>query len=172
MPELVLFDRDDTLIHDVPYNGDPSLVVAVPDAAEVLQRLRQAGIRTGVVTNQSAVGTGRITREQLASVNGRVEELLGPFDIWVFCPHARDAGCPCRKPAPGMVTEACTALGVAPGRCVVVGDMGSDVQAAEAAGARAILVPTSRTTPEAVSAARQVSPTLAAAVDTILAGGW
>ena len=172
LPELVLFDRDGTLVVDVPYNGDPILVQPVADAREALDRLRALGVRTGVVTNQSGIGSGRITAEQAEAVNARVEELLGPFDVWRLCPHARDEGCDCRKPAPGMVKEACAALDVPPARCVVIGDIGSDVEAAEAAGARGILVPTPVTRPAEVSAAGQVAASLGDAVTRIVEGRW
>jgi HAD superfamily hydrolase (TIGR01662 family) len=72
-----------------------------------------------------------------------VDQLLGPFDTWQVCPH--DGGCSCRKPAPGLVLRAAEALGVRPEECVVVGDIGSDVAAARAAGARSVLVPTVET---------------------------
>jgi HAD superfamily hydrolase (TIGR01662 family) len=171
-PELVLFDRDATLIHDVPYNGDPAKVEPVDGAREVLDGLRRLGVRVGVVTNQGAIGSGLLTREQVESVNARVEELLGPFDVWRYCPHARDAGCGCRKPAPGMVSSACEELGVPPERTALVGDMGLDVAAARAAGAHGVLVPTPLTRPEDVAAAGHVAPTLAEAVDDLLAGRW
>src|SRR6185436_12178038 len=64
-PELVLFDRDGTLVHDVPYNGDPALVAPVAEARESLDRLRGLGIRVGLVSNQSGVGSGRISVEQV-----------------------------------------------------------------------------------------------------------
>jgi len=170
LPELVLFDRDGTLVHDVPYNGDPDLVRPVDGARESLDRLRAAGVRVGVVSNQSGVGSGRITLEQVEAVNRRVEELLGPFDVWQLCPHDRGEGCTCRKPAPGMVKDACAALGVDPARCLLVGDIGSDVEAAAAAGATGVLVPTGQTRPEEVAAAEHVRADLAAAVDDVLAG--
>jgi len=172
LPDLVLFDRDGTLVVDVPYNGDPAKVAPVPGAREALDRLRRLGVRTGVVTNQSGIGSGRITADQADAVNARVEELLGPFDVWQVCPHARDEGCDCRKPAPGMVKAGCAALGVLPERCVVIGDIGSDVEAAQAAGAAAVLVPTPVTRAEEVRAADHVAPTLAAAVDDVIAGDW
>ncbi|HEU4514705.1 MAG TPA: HAD-IIIA family hydrolase [Nocardioidaceae bacterium] len=172
LPDLVLFDRDGTLVHDVPYNGDPALVVPVDGAREALDRLRALGVRVGVVSNQSGVGSGRITLDQVEAVNQRVQDLLGAFDVWRYCPHARDDGCDCRKPAPGMVSDACEELDVPPSRTVLVGDIGGDVAAAEAAGARAVLVPTTKTRNEEVEAAEQVAPTLVAAVDDILAGRW
>jgi HAD superfamily hydrolase (TIGR01662 family) len=172
LPDLVLLDRDGTIVQDVPYNGDPALVVPVDGAREALDRLRALGVRLGVVSNQSGVGSGRISLDQVEAVNARVTELLGPFDVWRICPHGRDEGCDCRKPAPGMVKDACAALDVLPERCVLIGDIGSDVDAAEAAGARAILVPTAATRTEEVDAASHVAATLVAAVDDVVAGCW
>jgi len=68
----VLFDRDGTLIRDVPYNGDPNLVEPMPHARDVLQTLRSMGIAVGVVSNQSGIGRGILTTEQVAAVNLRV----------------------------------------------------------------------------------------------------
>lgn len=169
-PELVLFDRDGTLVHDVPYNADPARVATVDGAREALERLRVAGIRTGVVTNQSGVASGRITPEALTRVHARVEQLLGPFDVWQVCPHGSDDGCDCRKPAPGMIKAACEQVGVSAQRCVVVGDIGSDVEAAEAAGAVGVLVPTGKTRPKEVAASVHVHTDLGAAVSWLLDG--
>lgn len=125
---------------DVPYNHDPALVRLVPDAADALGRARRQGLRLGLVTNQSGVAKGLITAADLAAVHGRLEELVGPFDVIVVCPHDADDGCGCRKPRPGLVLAAAEALGVEPAACVVVGDAPSDVEAARRAGAHGILV--------------------------------
>ncbi|HET9518336.1 MAG TPA: HAD-IIIA family hydrolase, partial [Actinoplanes sp.] len=146
--DAVLFDRDGTLVVDVAYNGDPRRVEPMPGARAALDRLRAAGLRVGVVTNQSGLAGGRFTAEQLAAVNARIEQLLGPFDTWQICPHGAAAGCRCRKPAPGLIEAAAKALHVAPERCVVVGDIGRDMVAAAAAGACGVLVPTAVTRPE------------------------
>ena len=164
----VLFDRDGTLVEDVPYNGDPALVRPVAGAAQALSALRRAGVRVGVVTNQSAVGRGMVTRDQVDAVNARVGELLGPFDTWQVCPHAPDDGCACRKPAPGLVAAAAAELGVRPYELVVVGDIGSDVDAAHAAGARAVLVPNERTLAAEVDAAPVRAGSLGEAVALVL----
>ena len=167
--EAVLIDRDGTLVVDVPYNGDPALVEPVPTALAALQRLRAAGVPVAVVSNQSGVARGVISREQVDAVNRRVAELLGPFAGFWICPHGPDDGCRCRKPAPGMVLAAAAALGVAPRACVVIGDIGADVEAARAAGARGVLVPTAVTRPSEVAAAGEVASSLADAAELVLA---
>jgi histidinol-phosphate phosphatase family protein len=167
-PKAVLLDRDGTLVVDVPYNGDPERVVVMPGAREAVGRLRAAGVPTAVVSNQSGVARGYVRVEQVEAVNRRVEELLGPLGPWMVCPHGPWEGCRCRKPAPGLIVAAAGALGVEPADCVVIGDIGADVEAARAAGARAVLVPTARTRDEEVAAAPEVAPDLPAAVELLL----
>jgi histidinol-phosphate phosphatase family protein len=168
----VLFDRDGTLVVDVPYNGDPDLVQPVPGARAALDRLRAAGVPTAVVSNQSGIARGLLTRPQVDAVHARLAELIGPLGPVFVCEHGPDDGCPCRKPAPGMVLAAARALDVEPQECVVIGDIGADVGAAHGAGARAVLVPTAVTRAEEVEAARQrgvpVVVDLAQAVDLLL----
>lgn len=166
--DAVLFDRDGTLVEDVPYNPDPAAVRPVPGARAALDRLRAANLRIGVVTNQSGLAAGRFGAAELARVQARLAELLGPFDTVQVCPHRAEDGCRCRKPAPGLVLSAAEALGTRPDRCVVVGDIGSDVAAAGAAGAASVLVPTAATRPEEIAAAPAVAGDLAGAVRQIL----
>jgi histidinol-phosphate phosphatase family protein len=170
-PEAVLFDRDGTLVEDVPYNGEPALVRAVPTATAALARLRAAGLPTAVVTNQSGVASGLLSETQVADVNRRIEELLGPLGPWLVCMHGPDDGCGCRKPAPGLVVAAARALGVDPADCAVIGDTAADVGAARAAGARGVLVPNPVTRPEEVRRAPEVAADLEAAVALLLEDG-
>ena len=170
-PAAVLFDRDGTLVRDVPYNTRPELVEPMPGAAAATARLRRAGLRIGVVTNQSGIGRGIITLRQAEAVNQRIDALLGPFGSWAVCPHDPDDGCGCRKPAPLLVDQAATELGVDPADCVVIGDIGTDAGAAYAAGARTIMVPTAQTRPEE-TAGTPVAPSLPAAVQAVLDGPW
>ncbi|GGP51032.1 HAD-IIIA family hydrolase [Streptomyces calvus] len=168
--KAVLFDRDGTLVHDVPYNADPDLVRPVDGAREALDALRARGIRTGVVTNQSGIARGLLSEADVRRVNRRIEELLGPFDVWALCPHGPDDGCHCRKPQPGMVLWAAGRICVHPADCVVVGDIGADMEAARRAGAHGILVPTPQTRPEETDTAPHVAPDLLTAVRTVLNG--
>jgi len=146
--KAIFFDRDGTLIENVPYNGDPEKVVPRPGAREALDLIRARGIPTAMVTNQSGIGRGYLTLAQVASVHARMEAMLGPLGPWLICPHAPHEGCLCRKPAPGLVREAAATLGLDPADCVLIGDQPSDIAAAEAAGARGVLVASPDTPPE------------------------
>jgi len=168
-PRAVLFDRDGTLVRDVPYNGDPARVEPMPTARAATALLRRHGIAIGVITNQSGVARGLLSHADVAAVNGRVEELLGPIDVWAICPHGADEGCGCRKPAPGLVISALRVLGLRPADAVVIGDIGADIDAARAAGSDAVLVPTPMTREDEVRDAPLVAATLLAAVELVLA---
>ncbi|HEY5845191.1 MAG TPA: HAD-IIIA family hydrolase [Microlunatus sp.] len=173
-PLAVLFDRDGTLITNVPYLADPDGVEPIVGARRTLRSLRRRGVPVGVVSNQSGVARGLISLDALARVNARVDHLLGPFDTWQVCPHGADDACSCRKPAPGMVEAAARELGVRPSQCVLIGDIGADVDAALAAGARAVLVPNAATRLAEIDRASvlaTVAPTLGDAV-RLSFGGW
>ncbi|MCO1654561.1 D-glycero-alpha-D-manno-heptose-1,7-bisphosphate 7-phosphatase [Pseudonocardia humida] len=168
--EAVLFDKDGTLVLDVPYCADPRLVQVMPTAPAALAMVRAAGIPIGIVSNQSGIGRGLISPDAAAAVFDEVERLLGPFDTVRYCPHAPEDGCRCRKPRPGMLLDAAEELGVAPERMAVVGDIGADVDAALAIGAAAVLVPTAVTRPEEIRRAPVVRPDLVSAVEYLLHG--
>ncbi|MFA3876257.1 HAD-IIIA family hydrolase [Streptomyces sp. MMCC 100] len=168
--KAVLFDRDGTLVHDVPYNGDPERVRPVEGAREAVALLREHDVRVGVVTNQSGVARGLISDSDVRRVNRRIDELIGPFDVWAVCPHGPDDGCHCRKPEPGLVLWAVGRVCTAPADCVVIGDIAADIQAAERAGAHGILVPNDRTRPQETAAAAHVAPDLLTAVRAVLDG--
>jgi HAD superfamily hydrolase (TIGR01662 family) len=167
----VLFDRDGTLVHDVPYNGDPDRVSAVAQANSAVRRLRSAGLLVGVVSNQSGIARGLLSSDDVAAVNAEIDSRLGPFDTWQVCHHGPDDGCGCRKPRPGLVLAAARELRVRPDECVVIGDIGSDVLAARAAGSRAVLVPTPPTPPDEIAGAPWVAANQEAALDLLRIGG-
>jgi histidinol-phosphate phosphatase family protein len=169
-PLAVLLDRDGTLVHDVPYNKDPALVLPLPGVRQGLDRLRAHGIRLGIVSNQSGIARGLLTEDDVAAVMASTREWLGPIDDVRWCPHGPDDGCACRKPAPGLLLDAAAALGVDPLRCALIGDIAADIEAAAAAGMRAILVPTPATRPSEIVDAGERAATFSDAVDRLLAG--
>lgn len=164
----VLFDRDGTLVVDVPYNGDPRRVRPVPGARAALARLRGAGVLLGIITNQSGIARQLLTEADVDAVNRRVGELLGPFDVVLHCPHDPAEACDCRKPASGMVRRAAELLAVPANACVVVGDTGADVDAAVGAGAVGVLVPNSATRADEIARAPFVAADIGQAVEIVL----
>lgn len=105
----VLLDRDGTLIEDKHYLSEPSGVALLPGVGPALSRLVQAGHRLFLVSNQSGVGRGYFTEQAVVACQKRLEELLEPYGVAftdaVWCPHAPEESCFCRKPLPGMLDE-------------------------------------------------------------------
>jgi D-glycero-D-manno-heptose 1,7-bisphosphate phosphatase len=140
----IFLDRDGTLMEEVHYCNDPARVRLLPGVKDALPRLKAAGFRLVIVSNQSGIGTGRITPEQYAAVHARLLELTGAgiIDAAYFCPDPADAPTHRRKPAPGMLMEARDDLGLDLARSWMIGDKTIDVQCGRNAGARPILVQT------------------------------
>ena len=139
----VFFDRDDTLMVNVPYSGDPAEVEAFAEAAIALADLQAAGFLIFVVSNQSGVGRGLITREQVASVNVELVRQLGREYIHTFYhsyatpddPYATD-----RKPSPELVLNAAKEHDLNLSKSFFVGDRLSDIECGINAGCRTILL--------------------------------
>jgi D-glycero-D-manno-heptose 1,7-bisphosphate phosphatase len=139
----VFFDRDDTLMVNVPYSGNPEEVEAFAEAAAALADLHAAGFLLFVVSNQSGVGRGLITREQVDSVNVELVRQLGREYIHTFYhsyatpddPYATD-----RKPSPELVLNAAREHDLDLSQSFFVGDRLSDIECGLAAGCRAILL--------------------------------
>jgi D-glycero-D-manno-heptose 1,7-bisphosphate phosphatase len=161
MIHAVVFDCDGTLIADTPHQRDR--IVPMPQARRALTRLREIGLRIGVATNQPGADARELRR-----FHDRVEALLGPIDGWFVCTHTVAEGCTCRKPQPGLILEAAAAFGIAPDQCAVIGDIGSDVEAAQNAGACAILVPTPVTLREEIERAPIVCDNVFQAVEQLV----
>lgn len=140
----VFLDRDGTLIEDVGYPDAPEMVRLLPGVAEGLLRLRRAGFRLVIVSNQSGIGRGMIAPQDARRVHARMLELLGEqgiaIDLAKYCPHAPDEGCDCRKPAPRMLLEAAAELGLDLGSSFMIGDKCSDVEAGRAAGCATVIL--------------------------------
>lgn len=157
-----LLDRDGTIIVDKHYLADPAGVELLPGALEGLQAMRDLGLGLVVVSNQSGVGRGMFGEAEVRAVNARLAELLAQGGVemagWYHCPHAPEAGCQCRKPAPGLLLAAARDLGFEAAQAFVVGDKASDVELGRRCGAGSILVRTgkglqaqSRCTPDHVA---------------------
>jgi histidinol-phosphate phosphatase family protein len=142
MTPAVFFDRDGTLIEDTHYCADPALVRVYPGVPEALRRLKQAGFRVFVISNQSGIGRGLITPEQHHAVQTEFLRQVGEglIDASYFCPDAPGVPSTCRKPEPGMVLEAARDFALDLPQSYFVGDKAADIECGRRAGTRTILV--------------------------------
>ena len=144
--EHLFLDRDGTLIQEEHYLREPSRVTLEAGAVEGLRRFADAGYRLVVVSNQSGVGRGLISEEDVNAVNSRIAELLAEQGViissWHHCPHSPDDACTCRKPASGLFRQAAILHPVDWRRSLMVGDKPSDVQAGLSLGMFSALVTT------------------------------
>lgn len=142
MRPALFLDRDGTIIEERNYLRDPDGVVLIPGAIEVVGRAHAEGYIVVVVTNQSGVGRGYMTQDDVRAVNSRVRDLGIAYDAVYYCPHRPDDDCRCRKPKPGMALDAARDFDIDLGRSIVVGDSVADVELGRAIGARTVLVRT------------------------------
>ena len=150
----VFLDKDGTLVENVPYNVDPARIRLAPGAAEAVARISAAGYRVIVVSNQPGVGLGFFAEHELERVQRHLAALL-PMTAFYYCPHAPQAGCPCRKPQSGMLLQAAREHGVELAQSWMVGDILDDVEAGRRAGCRTVLVDNGNETEWQLNAARE-----------------
>ena len=138
----VFFDRDGTLMEEVNYCADPRDVHVYPGVPEALRKLKTAGFKTFIVTNQSGIGRGLFSEAQYQAVQ---QELLsqigeGVIDASYFCPDVPGAPSTRRKPETGMILEAAADHDIDLARSYMVGDKVADIECGRRAGLRTILV--------------------------------
>ena len=173
----VFLDRDGTLIPDKDCLRRAEDLELLPGVAEAIHQLNLAGWRTVVVTNQPVVAKGWCTEAELQNIHNKLESLLGRehafLDRIYFCPHHPEKGfpgerpelkfdCACRKPKTGMLTRAVEELNIDLSQSWFVGDTTTDIQTAQNAGLKSILL---RTGYGGADARHAVTPT--ATVETL-----
>jgi D-glycero-D-manno-heptose 1,7-bisphosphate phosphatase len=151
MNKAVFLDKDGTLIHDIPYNTDPSLIQLQAGAGRSLRRLKDGGYLLVLVSNQSGVAHGYFKEEALSGVEEKLQQELKKdgvqLDAVYFCPHHPDGivkeyalSCACRKPKPGMLLRAAQKLNIDLSQSWMIGDILHDVEAGNQAGCNTILI--------------------------------
>lgn len=144
----VFVDRDGVLIRDRHYLGDPGGVRLYAGVPAALKALRRAGFKVVVVSNQSGVARGRLTRRQVDAVHARLKALLAragaKWDALYYSPHGPDSGHPWRKPGTGMLQAARRRFGLDLRASYLVGDKTSDIECARRAGCAGVLVRTGK----------------------------
>jgi D,D-heptose 1,7-bisphosphate phosphatase len=173
--KAIFLDRDGTILNERGYLSDPKKMFFYSGVFAALKKLKKAGFKLVIITNQSGVGRGYFTLAQLKKVNTAFRRVLSAngvrLDGIYFCPHLPDAGCSCRKPKIGLIKKAVRDLKIDLKNSYMVGDQIRDVLTAQHARFTGILVLTgsgrqhSRATKKMGT---KVSSTLVSAVRWIL----
>ncbi|UCH64908.1 MAG: HAD family hydrolase [Ignavibacterium sp.] len=149
----VFLDRDGTLNEDTGYIGDPEIVKLFPDVGETLFRLKKKlDLLFIVISNQSGIARGLITKQQVESVNQKINTLLEVFnveiDAFYYCPYHPDYNTlvesKCRKPSPEMVLKAAKDFKIELSKSYFIGDSISDIECGLNASVKTILVKTGK----------------------------
>ncbi|MCX5796834.1 MAG: HAD family hydrolase [Elusimicrobia bacterium] len=174
----VFLDRDGVVIEEVNYLSHPDQLRLIPGSARAIARLRRAGFKVVVVTNQSGVARGYLTLKTLREVHRLLVKRLArggaKLDGIYSCPHlpakAGKKGCACRKPELGMLKRARKRFGLDLPRSYFVGDTTTDTLTARRAGCAAILVRTGKAGRDRVYRAKphRTCKDLASAADWII----
>lgn len=166
----VFVDRDGTLMHDADYCSSPEQVQVFDGVPASLRRLKKAGYKVIVITNQSGIGRKIFTREQYRAVEAELQRQLADnlIDATYFCPDAPGQPSKCRKPAPGMVLQAAREHDLDLTRSFLIGDKEIDAECAHNAGVRAIRVRTGFDKMTDGSSADWVADDLPAAAEIII----
>jgi D-glycero-D-manno-heptose 1,7-bisphosphate phosphatase len=138
----LFLDRDGVIIQNVPYATSPGTVVLREGIGALIQRARAKGFLVICVTNQSGIGRGWVSLEAYEAITARMNELLKleacTLDAIYFAPYYDKAQDPkwlekpdWRKPAPGMILQACADHAIDLQKSLFVGDRGSDLEAAK-----------------------------------------
>jgi D-glycero-D-manno-heptose 1,7-bisphosphate phosphatase len=142
----IFLDRDGVINQQITgtYVTQWSEFRLMPDIAGALAEISQLPFPIIVISNQAGVGKGIIDVTELSAMTrqfvSQLAEAGGRIDAVYYCPHTPEHRCGCRKPKPGLLRRAANDWRLDLTRCVLIGDTGNDVAAANAAGCRAILL--------------------------------
>jgi D-glycero-D-manno-heptose 1,7-bisphosphate phosphatase len=149
LPKLVILDRDGVINQDSDdYIKSADEWIPISGSLEAIARLNHAGVQVAVASNQSGIGRGLFTPEDLNQMHAKLQRALarlgGHIDGVFFCPHTPEDRCECRKPAPGLLRSISLRFGLPLTTVPFIGDTKTDVDAALAAKAQPILVRTGK----------------------------
>ncbi len=142
----VFLDRDGVINRAIVRDGKPyppaslAELEILPGVPEALARLRAAGYRLIVVTNQPDVARGAQTRAAVEAIHAELLARGLPIDDFRVCYHDDADGCDCRKPKAGLLLAAALEDGLNLAGSFLVGDRWRDVEAGKRAGCTTVLV--------------------------------
>lgn len=150
--KVIVLDRDGVINFDSDdYIKSADEWLPIPGSIEAIARLKEAGYRVAIATNQSGIGRGYYSEDTLTSMHQKLRALLSEhtdqeIDLIVYCPHKPDEGCDCRKPKTGLLDEIESSLELSLSGHHLVGDSLKDLEVAQAKGMNPILVRTGKGT--------------------------
>lgn len=147
--KLIIIDRDGVINEDSDaYIKSTEEWIPIPGSLEAIARLNRAGYTVTVATNQSGLSRGYFDLKTLSAMHRKMESMLaeqgGHIDAVFYCPHGPKDDCDCRKPKPGLLNEIGKRFQTRLDNVLFVGDTLSDINAAQAAGAKPVLVTTGK----------------------------
>ncbi len=139
--KTVFIDRDGTLIEEVNFLHRVEDLQYFPFTDEAVKLLKANGFLVVLVTNQSGIGRGVYTENEMHAVHAQIQtDLTEKLDAIYFCPHLPDEGCACRKPNLGMIEAAMADLPIDLENSWMIGDKVLDVELGKNAGIKTIMV--------------------------------
>lgn len=145
MTKAVFLDRDGVinksyLVEEVPKPPrDVSEVEILPGVVEAIKKLQISGYELIIVTNQPDVARGQLTKNAVELIHNHLRNVTGIMHIYT-CFHDNQDFCPCRKPKPGLITQAAQDLQITLKSSFMVGDRWSDIEAGYTAGCKCFLI--------------------------------
>ncbi|MCB9060075.1 MAG: HAD family hydrolase [Halobacteriovoraceae bacterium] len=145
MRKAIFLDRDGTVIVDKHYQYCPKSIEYFNDTFNSLKELQKNGFDLVLITNQSGIGRGKFTVDQMHDLHKQMNQDLeshglDPFLDIFYCPHAPEENCECRKPGPVMILRACEKWNIDPTQSYMIGDKDIDVEAGTKAGVKSFKV--------------------------------
>lgn len=168
-------DRDGTLIEEVNFLSRIEDLRLFPFTNRAIYDLKRQGFLVIVVTNQSGIGRGLYTAEDMGAIHGSIQDQLGgAIDAFYHCPHRPDERCSCRKPGLGMLDLAMEDFEIDLANSWMIGDKVIDVETGFNAKIRTAMVLTGYGQEHHTLLEREpdvLAEDLGAAVSTILKSG-
>jgi D,D-heptose 1,7-bisphosphate phosphatase len=166
MKKAVFLDKDGTLIEDVPYNVDTTLIKLYQHSVEGLSLLQKYGYMLVLVSNQPGVAKGFFTETDLEKVFDKISLMLKSYnvklDAFYYCPHfplgepgSYIVDCDCRKPAPGLLFRAAQEHNINLSNSWMIGDILNDIEAGNRAGCKTLLVDNNNETEWRIASVRK-----------------
>jgi D-glycero-D-manno-heptose 1,7-bisphosphate phosphatase len=147
--KLIILDRDGVINEDSDdYIKSPDEWIPIAGSLDAVARLNHAGYSVAIASNQSGIARGYFNLQTLAAMSVKMNDMLSPLggriDAMIFCPHGPKDDCDCRKPRPGMLIEIGNRFQTSLADVLFIGDNINDIKAAQAAGAKPVLVKTGK----------------------------